>query len=115
MGTNYYIDQEGDCPTCTRTHICQVHLGKSSMGWKFTFAWNGGEYYKNLEEMREWTKGRQIYNEYDEKVSYKEFWDMVERKQNEGLDHITYEHTRGSHLEHGVVVDGIYFMEGEFS
>lgn len=111
MGTNYYADHEGDCPTCTRTHICQVHLGKSSMGWQFNFAWNDGEFYKTEAEMREWTKGRKIYNEYDEPVSYKEFWDLVDSKKSAQRSMNAKEYP-----DHVIVgVDGTNFMVGEFS
>lgn len=39
MGTNYYIDTPPSCGgKCDRhCHGEEVHLGKSSMGWSFTF------------------------------------------------------------------------------
>jgi hypothetical protein len=111
MGTNYYVDEERDCPTCHRRHMCLIHIGKSSAGWKFTFAWNSGDYYKSLQEMKDWLKGRKITDEYGRKITRAKFWAMVRAKENEGHDHIQLD--RGA--KHGVIVDGIYFMEGEFS
>lgn len=104
MGTNYYVDSEGDCPNCTRTHVCQVHLGKSSMGWKFCFALHK-ELYSNIEELKEWLKGREIRNEYDEPVTYKDFWAMVEAKQK----------FQDPDTSFSTYIDGYRFIEREFS
>ncbi len=111
MGTNYYIDQRGDCPTCTRTHICQLHLGKSSMGWKFNFAWNDGEYYKTEAEMREFTRDKKIWNEYDEPISYEDFWKMVDAKKDSPRSMNPDEYPDHVHVGE----DGTFFMRGEFS
>lgn len=37
MGTNYYAQDKDPCPTCHREWP-SLHIGKSSMGWKFLFA-----------------------------------------------------------------------------
>lgn len=79
MGTNYYLKTE-KCETCGHKEE-GLHLGKSSMGWQFSFQYNGGQYYKNVEEMKEWLKDKKIENEYGEEVSYAEFWEMIENKQ----------------------------------
>ena len=83
MGTNYYVKLDR-CKHCGRS--TEVHLGKSSGGWEFSFQYNGGEYYKNIEEMKEWLEDKQIYNEYDEKISNNDFWQLVESKIG-GLKH----------------------------
>lgn len=116
MGTNYY----------TATKVCRecgnkpegIHLGKSSAGWQFTFQYNGGTYYKNVQEMKEWLADKQIENEYHEQVSHEKFWKMVEEKQKpENLNHAkemlanypAYTHAR----EH--LIEGYSFSDGEFS
>lgn len=60
----------------------EFHLGKSSFGWKFHFQYNGGKYYKNIKEFKNWLKDKIIYDEYDRQVSKKDFWDLVNSKQN---------------------------------
>lgn len=35
MGTNYYLHEQPDCPTCGRPHE-RKHIGKSSAGWCFS-------------------------------------------------------------------------------
>ncbi len=83
MGTNYYT-RENECRHCDRYE--EIHLGKSSCGWEFSFQYNGGEYYHNIKEMKQWLKDKNIFNEYGSKVSYKEFWKMVKDKKG-GLKH----------------------------
>lgn len=118
MGTNYYVTTNV-CPTCGRGDE-RIHVGKSSMGWSFSFAWNDGEYYKSLAEFKKWLKGKKILDEYDKPISQKEFWEMVEAKKD-GLTLETYyekypDHRNGiSAHEHEIEVDGIRFVRGEFS
>lgn len=117
MGTNYYIKAPNQCPDCGASHICKqgIHIGKSSYGWQFTFAWNDGAFYKNLDEMREWTKGKQIFDEYNRQMSYAKFWKMVQGKMD-GIDHAQYNRDKGEPADaYGHIVDGVYFMDGEFS
>jgi len=108
MGTNYYI-KENECVHCGRYE--DIHLGKSSVGWQFSFQYNGGQYYKNVAEMKEWTKDKNIVNEYGENVTYKDFWEMVEAKQTD--DNFNHASKYPSNTEH--VIDGYSFSDGEFS
>jgi hypothetical protein len=40
MGTNYYLEPvDATCPTCEADNSRQLHIGKSSLGWVFT--WHG--------------------------------------------------------------------------
>lgn len=117
MGTNYYIDHKQPCPTCDRDHVCQLHLGKSSYGWTFTFQFNGGDYYKTRAEMEAWTRklvadGAKIRNEYDEEVTPDEFWQMVDRKAKESANR-THGKEYADHTHVGA--DGTYFEDGYFS
>ena len=107
MGTNYYI-KPNVCPTCGRGDT-EIHLGKSSFGWKFSFQYNGGQYYKNVEEMKTWLRGKQIWDEYGHKVTKKEFWEMIEAKQK-----VTNPSTDwGSHAP--TIINGYVFHDGQFS
>lgn len=66
--------------------------------------------------MQEWLKTKTVWNEYGEQVTTQEFWEMVEAKKDAELDHITYKDSQGRNInEYGVVIDGIFFMDGEFS
>ena len=58
-----------------------IHLGKSSAEWQFCFQHNGRKYYKNVKEMKEWLKDKQIENEYGEIITSKDFWKMIEEEQ----------------------------------
>ena len=111
MGTNDYIKAPKECDDCGETHTCKqaIHIGKSSWGWKFLFAWNGGEFYKSLPQMKKWLEDKEIFDEYNRPVTNTEFWDLVESKKTEKNDH------GNINDEHGVVVGGIYFMDGWFS
>ena len=102
MGTNYYA-KLNYCKECGRGD--EIHLGKSSMGWKFSFQFNGGEYYKNVSEMKEWLKGKIIENEYGEKVPYKNFWEMVKIKQK----------TKDPEETDAIIISGYKFFNRTFS
>ena len=101
MGTNYYV-KENVCPHCHRSSS-DIHLGKSSGGWKFTFQYNEGYYYKNIKELKQWLKGKEIWDEYDRKITHKEFWDMVKSKQTNTTD------------ECDISIDGYSFNNCDFS
>lgn len=120
MGTNYYVEDGKKCSKCG-TGGEEIHIGKSSAGWEFTFAWNNGEYYKSLPELKKWLRGRQIVDEYGRKVTKKDFWGLVEVKIG-GLNLDTYDEEYPNHntfnvnpKEYYVLVDGVRFMKGEFS
>lgn len=106
MGTNYYL--RTDFCVCCGHPKTEIHLGKSSGGWKFLF--HKHKFAKNVEEMKDLTKTGVIYNEYDDLVSYIEFWDMVETKQKEPFRN--KEEYRIMGLEN---IDGYEFVECEFS
>lgn len=107
MGTNYYI-KINNCTKCGRHE--EIHLGKSSIGWQFTFRANY-DLYKDVPEMREYLKDKEIKNEYGEGVSYKEFWEMVDSKQKK--EHRNHAKLYPSHTEQ--VIDGYSFSDVEFS
>ena len=72
-----------------------LHIGKSSCGWKFLFhgyqdyelAWD--KPHIGINSIEDWkaflsnTEEYGILNEYDEEISYDDFFNMVEEKQKE--------------------------------
>jgi hypothetical protein len=104
MGTNYYaipkvtditkiemklcIDKE-DFTTLRDLIPKEIHIGKSSGGWKFLFNHNGWKYYKDLESLKEFLSLNKIFDEYDREIAFEEFWEMVESKQD-GIDDKEY-------------------------
>lgn len=116
MGTNYYIKTK-KCPTCGHKEE-GTHLGKSSMGWQFTFQANGFQHYKNVEEMKEWLKDKEIENEYGEEVSYNDFWEMVANKQKpEYKNHAEEVKKANPYYANGIEfnIDGYSFTDTSFS
>jgi hypothetical protein len=93
------------CDKCGRYD--DVHIGKSSAGWKFTFQFNGGKFYKTMPQMKEWLSNKVIVNEYNEEISHEYFWKIVKEKQKEGKDNIE---VGGEKL-----IDGYVFYDREFS
>jgi hypothetical protein len=108
MSTNYYVAATRKCEDCQVEHMCYcgVHLGKSSGGNRFLFAYNGGKYYKNISELREWLKDKRIIDEYGRPVTYDELWDKVQNMQSFPLD---------LDSKYECLIDGYRFMDGEFS
>jgi hypothetical protein len=114
MGTNYYVTTRPPCPTCNR-HYESVHLGKSSAGWQFCFAWNDGEHYTTPVELKSWLADKQIRDEYDEVIDHDKFWDLVEAKRD-GLCQRTYDSPYRSVIrDDEFEMDGYVFIKGWFS
>lgn len=109
MGCNYYWLQKV-CPTCKRSED-KIHLGKESCGWKFSFQYNGGKFYKNVEEMKKWLEGKQITDECGRKISKKEFWGMVKEKQE---DEEAKSHSEKYPSKTNFVIDGYSLSDCEF-
>lgn len=108
MGTNYYV-RLNICPTCKRPEE-EIHLGKSSAGWKFHLRANDYQYYKSWDEMKNWLKDKSIFNEYGEEKTCDYFIKLVESKQlaeEESEDCIN--------VMHGKIIDGYVFYNREFS
>jgi len=114
MGTNYYAKKE-PCPTCGHAPE-SIHLGKSSMGWQFSFQYNGGRYYKNVEEMREWLKDKSIFDEYGEKLSHEEFWKIVAAKQKPEFKNHAQQCRKEKSFGYlrEMVIDGYSFTDANF-
>ncbi len=113
MGTNYYTKTK-TCKECGHKQN-GIHLGKSSAGWTFSFQYNGGRYYKNIKEMKEWLSDKEIENEYGESVSKEEFWNLVESKKNEPNNHALYMFKEYPNMDGEYIIDGHSFTDREFS
>lgn len=109
MGTNYRT-KINICPCCKRPEE-EVHLGKSSDGWSFALQYNGGRFYTNFEEMKEWLKDKVIENEYGEKVSKEEFVKLVESKKKIKDPEVERE-IKGCDIKK---INGYKFFDWEFS
>ena len=90
MGTNYYAVERK-----FSLHRNILHIGKSSCGWKFLF--HGYQDYEldwnkphiSINSVEDWkkflsnTEEYGILDEYDEEISYDDFFKLVEEKQKE--------------------------------
>lgn len=81
MGTNYYAVKKK--PRIVKIYD-EIHLGKSSVGWKFVF--QEQEQYHNFEEFKDFILNNNewiIKNEYGEEVSPNELLELIKTKQKE--------------------------------
>ncbi len=97
MGTNYYA-RINICKCCGKPEE-EIHIGKSSAGWTFTFHAT-----EKIRSYKEWLKilskkETEIYNEYDEKVYIKDFKRMVENKRTEKNNQARDYPEEGSYLD----------------
>lgn len=77
MGTNYYLHLVSDEGFCTI-----LHIGKSSVGWKFLFRGHADLDLNSVEDWRTRTRQGNIFNEYDDKTAYDTFWSLVRAKKS---------------------------------
>ena len=99
MGTNYYV----------RYRYEEIHIGKSSIGWTFTFHATD-----KIRSYKQWItflsrKDVNIFDEYGKKVSLKEFKKLVESRKDAEHNHAK-EYPEGSYLDE----KGNSMSEGEF-
>lgn len=112
MSTNYYAMKNK-----VSLYPTAIHIGKSSLGHKFLFRGYSGEEEGlnneklNIASIEDWKKYLDnnelvILDQYDDLISYKEFFDMIERMQlNDAEDDFKY---NGN-------IDGYRFNFREFS
>lgn len=68
--------------------------------------------------MKEWLKGKRIFDEYGVEVPQTSFWKMVEEKQKKKTNLNHYEHCKVHYPEsmsHELLIDGYSFSDVEFS
>jgi len=84
MGTNYYA-RTNICKECNRYD--EIHIGKSSMGWTFTF--HATDRIKNYHDWKVFLLDKQakIFDEYGEEITLEEFKKMIEAKRNSDHNH----------------------------
>lgn len=85
MGTNYYVEQT-PCDKCGGGGE-DLHIGKSSAGWKFLFQQHSE---KGLNSRKAWGEflhrpGSEIVDEYGVYWPVDDFFVMVDKKQSEKL------------------------------
>ena len=110
MGCNYYVVKKK--PTIAEP----LHIGKSSMGWKFLFH-DIDEYNVKIHTYPQWEKflmehcrpdgDSVILNEYDAEINVHEFLEMVAKKQVEDSNPDEFNNCKD--------IDGYRFADGEFS
>lgn len=110
MGTNYYL-RLNICPQCGR--FDEVHIGKSSHGWRIIFRGypdtSGtplGEIISIIHNVKDWmevTREGEIWDEYGSRLPDEMFWGLVGEKQNERID------------PDSLLIDGYVFKDTEFS
>lgn len=112
MGTNYYAVR-------TRPTIEDpIHIGKSSMGWKFLFQTHNDKWenppvvWNTYDQVYEWlyqntvqSNNYVIIDEYDEIISFDDFVALVEEKQKED---------NPGNFDYSRNVNGYRFSDGEF-
>lgn len=76
MGTNYYVAKD-HCECCDR-YDEEYHIGKSSMGWAFTFQGYPAVRLTSWKQWKEFLKGQMIKDEYGDTMPYEEFVEMIE-------------------------------------
>jgi len=97
MGTNYYLETDF-CPCCGTPKL-NIHIGKSSCGWKFLF--HKQPCINDFEDVKRIIHRGRLIDEYGSQISTEEFLKMVEVKQQE--------------MEHqGLLIDGYDFMDRPF-
>jgi hypothetical protein len=103
MGTNYYV-ATNHCECCDR-YDEEYHIGKSSMGWAFSFRGYPSERLESWKQWKEFLKDQIIMDEYHERIAYDSFVQMIETHKAPG-----YIRENGhKNLTHNTADDGEWF------
>lgn len=86
MGTNYYV-KTTKCNCCGHTPE-QLHIGKSSAGWQFSF--HSTKDIRSYKQWLEYLKDEVIEDEYGDVVSLEVFKELVKAKSFEDRNHAEY-------------------------
>ena len=111
MGTNYYVKGE-DCPTCGHAVKPDLHIGKSSAGWKFMLHIDPDNGINNLDDwVKIWSQeGAVIRNEYGDDIPPQ---DMLKTITHRGGVLSSY---RYKEISHTAPPDATYdYLKGNFS
>ena len=117
MGTNYYAVRNRP------TVYAPIHIGKSSLGWLFNFQAKNDRWseppviWNTYEQIKEWLykhtvqdKDFVIMNEYDEIVSFDNFFELVDDKQED-----IGNKNNSDNFRYARNVNGYRFTDEEFS
>lgn len=91
MGTNYYFQYYTE-----NGRAKDLHIGKKSAGWQFSFrGYCRKSFEREIKSFADWkllfsSLEGEIFNEYDEKISLKDFLKIVENSKREKYNHTTY-------------------------
>lgn len=101
MGTNYYANIK-PCKCCKKPEK-QLHIGKSSFGWTFTF--HAVDEYESIDNkpIDSWKRWKEVLSvtdititdEYDNDVSFDDFCKLVDSKKTERNNHVVYCRQKG--------------------
>ena len=99
MGTNYYairkVDndlqekiiskvKERNYEEAKNLMPIEIHIGKSSAGFKFLFNHSNWKYFeKTIESLQSFLKTCYLKDEYGTSMTYEEFWSFVKLKEND--------------------------------
>ena len=76
MGTNYYV-ATNHCECCDR-YDEEFHIGKSSVGWAFSFRGYPTFELESWKQWKEFLKDKIIKDEYGDTITYQDFVDLIE-------------------------------------
>ena len=105
MGTNYYAVKKK--PRIVKVYD-EIHLGKSSVGWKFSFQ-RQPEYYNNYEEFENFILNNKdfiVKDEYGHVIKPEDLLELIKQKQKE-KNHADFKYDQN--------VNGYRFTDEEFS
>lgn len=119
MGTNYYAhNKKTTCECCGRADDMDIlHIGKSSIGWTFSFQGFDEKYHqpkiKSLKDWKIFLSDPDIFiqNEYGDKISNNDFFEVVNSKQNDDNQNHAKLYPEGNWVDE----DGYSFTGGIFS
>ncbi len=132
MGTNYYVTQkvteneakyykelaekeQWDKLKIELQDTDQIHIGKSSFGWKFCFDHNDWKYFnEDKQEVIAFINSCNIVDEYGDEVSHEKFWKMVDDK-SDGLDMESYYEKNPNEKVSWLGVSDLYVEDLRFS
>lgn len=94
MGTNYYA-QINKCKVCGKPDD-EIHIGKSSYGWRFNIQINF-DFYKDWDEFISFIKRKdvKIYDEYKTEISPEDLLSLIESKKNAKSHLDIYQESKG--------------------
>jgi hypothetical protein len=82
------------------TQETEIHLGKRSMGWKFTWNFHKDKYYSDKASLEEFVRSGRVIDEYGQEISADEFLEMAYTWCPDGWDTQTYYEENPSHRAH---------------